>query len=860
MTHPSRAQLAKRIDAAVHPGEVLTLRVAVLRRAVRNLWQGLSVLGVLAVVANAGAAHAKPPPKPSPSRPSPPPLEDDGLGPNEVLLQSDEMVDDDHQHTYTAKGNAIARYRGRLVYAHSITYNSDTGETHAVGDVVILNPDKTMEFAQDVELDKDMSTAVALAFSAHEQDNVTITAGAAIRRSENVRELNRAIYTPCKACLANGNATHPTFSIQADRILEDHEHQIVYYTNAIIRVKDIPVFYLPVFWHPDPNAERQSGLLTPKIWFQAKRGVSIEQPYYLVINPSADVIISPQFNARVNPFLNLTYREKFYSGELDFRTGYTFEKNFNSDIKYGTETSRSYFLGKGAFDITPNWSWGFGAERVTDGSMFWRYSLRDIYSDRGELSTDTARLLSQLFTAREDDQSYLSVAALNFQSIRQIGATSLTTGGKTYALPVFESQHGFPTVAPMIDGRLDRWLLGGRFNLDFNTVALTRNDPVVAMVDPSGLQPQGPESVGSALSSPTALTGLRYRNSERTSLSLNWNTTFTSDFGLRVAPFVQARSDFFAISDGERVLVATSGVETALGPAKAQSSEGYETLGANVSYPLFRPLGEKGSIILEPLAQVIISPDVKPNPNIPNEDSTAFEFDESNLFAINKFSGYDLYEGGQRMNLAGRATVDLGDSRTGTFLLGRSFRDHASTLFTPNSGLTSAASDWVAFAQVKPMSFLTLFYRGRLGGDSWTPERTETGLNVSYDRISGFLRYDYNTSGLSYIAEGTGANILYKTVFGKTEDAQAGGSIFLNRNWGLSLNASRDLRNHIFPMAQIGLIYKDDCIRLDLLYTHDQIFQGSGVSALTSESVALRLTLVGFGGAPAIGAPHNDSR
>ena len=54
--------------------------------------------------------------------------------------------------------------------------------------------------------------------------------------------------------------------------------------------------------------------------------------------------------------------------------------------------------------------------------------------------------------------------------------------------------------------------------------------------------------------------------------------------------------------------------------------------------------------ILEPMAQVALSPVVKQDPRIPDEDSVDFEFDTTNLFQIDKSSGYDIVESGQRLN------------------------------------------------------------------------------------------------------------------------------------------------------------------------------------------------------------------
>ncbi len=64
---------------------------------------------------------------------------------------------------------------------------------------------------------------------------------------------------------------------------------------------------------PGPPAERRSGFLAPNIRYASRLGLSYEQPYLWAISPSADLVVSPMITTAVAPFLNLTYRQRFYS-------------------------------------------------------------------------------------------------------------------------------------------------------------------------------------------------------------------------------------------------------------------------------------------------------------------------------------------------------------------------------------------------------------------------------------------------------------------------------------------------------------------------------------------------------------------
>jgi LPS-assembly protein len=848
----------------------------------------LLLIGVAALALHATAATAKEA-KSSLSAPkvSAPPV-DDGLGPKDVYLEADTLVDDHDKKTVTATGHVEARYQGRTLRADTLTYESVTGVSHAIGHVVIVNADGTTEYSDDMELDDQFRAAVAIGFSARLQNNVTMVSGAAIRRTEDITELNTGLYTPCPICKTDGvTPKKPTWSIEAKRIVLDRERHVVYYKHAVIRVLGIPVFYAPVFWHPDPTAKRQSGLLAPRrIDYSKRRGFSYEQPYYWAISPSADLTISPQLNTTVNPFLNLRYREQFYSGYLDIRAGYTYDQEFDSHVKFGDKTSRSYILGKGAFELDPAWTVGFGAERVTDPTLFRRYSVAQVFTDRGPYPTDTDRLISQLYATRQDNQSYFAIAALSFESLR---AAIIDNGVSPVVNQSYDNSAAFPIATP-VEEHFDpsQPILGGRLRLTGEAVALTRNNPVIDVTDPSGNLPAGPQPYSYHGVVPTprplstandVLSSLTYRDSRSASGEANWQSSLTFTSGVRVQPFADARFDYFSINDGE----LQTGIANALSPAKTNDTRELGTVGATVSWPFIRPVGS-GSLIVEPIAQFIFANRVKFDPSIPNEDSVSFEYDETNLFEINRFSGYDLAEGGARANLGVRATLDLTGGRSASFLVGRTFRSQPDLVFLPQSGLQGASSDWITAVSVTPINGLSLFNRARLDGDSWKVKREEAGANFGFGRLSASVRYVYEQSGLVQVdctnneiqlvgsvqecpSPFGGLAPVGSSVIGRIENAEISGSWFFTKTWGVTANATHDFVGFetngrykpVWPVAQFGLVYLDDCVRVDVIYTHDETYSAT---IGPSNSIGFRLTLNTLGGtlAPASRASREGSR
>lgn len=89
--------------------------------------------------------------------------------------------------------------------------------------------------------------------------------------------------------------------------------------HVVVRVKDVPVFYLPYISFP-LGERRRSGILTPELKFSGSRnGDEFSLPYYWNIAPNQDAIITPNYLEKRGLQLATSYRylTSNSSGELD---------------------------------------------------------------------------------------------------------------------------------------------------------------------------------------------------------------------------------------------------------------------------------------------------------------------------------------------------------------------------------------------------------------------------------------------------------------------------------------------------------------------------------------------------------------
>src|SRR3546814_8123154 len=82
--------------------------------------------------------------------------------------------------------------------------------------------------------------------------------------------------------------------------------------------------------------------------------------------------------------------------------------------------------------------------------------------------------------------------------------------------------------------------------------------------------------------------------------------------------------------------------------------------------------------------------------SIPNEDSLSFEFDETNLFSLNRFPGYDRWDGGPKLNYGLRSAIYGPTGGYSELLVGQSLRAKSDDTFAAGSGLSDQWSDYVA--------------------------------------------------------------------------------------------------------------------------------------------------------------------
>ncbi|MCE7797781.1 LPS assembly protein LptD [Sphingobium sufflavum] len=399
------------------------------------------------------------------------------------------------------------------------------------------------------------------------------------------------------------------------------------------------------------------------------------------------------------------------------------------------------------------------------------------------------RLRSHITAERIGDKSYLSIAGWAFQTLRP-----------------GDPQGQVPIALPAIDYRLrlrDPWM-GGTLQLQANSLAITR-------------------TAG--------------QDTQRAFVGAQWSLRRLTGWGQEVALTGYARGDVYHSSDNSLtntvIYRGTPGWQT----------RGIAALAADVRWPFVGQM-MGGTQHIVPRVQLVAAPALS-NLDVPNEDARAVDLDDSNLFALNRFPGYDRFEDSSRITYG----VDYRYDRPYFSIeatVGQSYRLNNRASILPNgTGLSERFSDFVGRTDIRYRDFLTLTHRFRLDKDNLAVRRNEVdatiGSRTNYARIS-YLRLNRNvTTGIEDLRDveevrlgGRLAIARYWSVFGSTSIDLTG----VDDDAQTALDGYTPLRHHV------GVAYEDDCINVEFTWRRE--YQSFG-DAQRGNSFLVRLAFRNLG-------------
>ncbi|QUS35621.1 LPS-assembly protein LptD [Falsirhodobacter algicola] len=446
--------------------------------------------------------------------------------------------------------------------------------------------------------------------------------------------------------------------------------------------------------------------------------------------------------------------------------------------------TRGYVFATGEFTLPQDYTLKLRVDTVSDSAYFYDYGLEE--RDRLESSVEITR------TRRNE---YISGRVLNFHTTRD-GETNSTIPSLVGTGTFHRRFTGGP--------------LGGEAGLRFQVYGAERTSSIPYDTDDD----DDDDADG--------------RDTQRASIRLDWRRNWILPAGVVGTAIGQFTTDFYNIDQDLEYAGTTT--------------RSYGTAAVELRWPLVKASANGVSHVLEPVGQLVVSQDDVGD--IPNEDSTLVEFDESNLFSLDRFSGSDGVEEGIHLNLGMTYTrIDPAGWTLGT-TVGRVIRQRDLGQFSNASGLQGQKSDWLAALQVTLQDGLILTNRALFDDDL---EVTKAELRMDLD----MQRFDVTASYVHVLADEDEdrddplSEVLMSTRYEVSD------------RWAARVSTRYDFEADRTSRAGVGLEFRNECLSMDLSLSRRY---SSSDSVTPSTDFGVSVDLLGFGSGKTPGTAGTCSR
>ncbi len=383
---------------------------------------------------------------------------------------------------------------------------------------------------------------------------------------------------------------------------------------------------------------------------------------------------------------------------------------------------------------------------------------------RYDITTDD-RLRNVVNVERISPDSYISVAGWAFEGLRQE-----------------DKQKTIPIALPAIDARFRmNGIAGGRLELQANSLSIFR---------------------------------IEGQDTQRAFASADWDLRRLTPWGQEFTLTAYGRGDIYHTNDASSTAVPIyRGID-------GWHARAIGALAADIQWPFVGPLFG-GVQRLTPRVQLVLTPPTS-NLDIPNEDARSVDLEDSNLFALNRFNGYDRWEDSSRVTYGVDWSLDRPnlsiDSIVGQSVHLRKDLD----IFPEGTGLNSRISDIVGRTRIRYGRFIDITHRYRIDKSNFAVRRNEVDLTIgtqqTYAQV-GYLRLNRNIDpAIEDLRD--------------KEELRLAARVLFRRYWsvfGATVIDLTDKSEDPLSLAdgwqpvrhRLGIQYEDDCLQVGFTWRRD---------------------------------------
>ena len=335
-------------------------------------------------------------------------------------LETDSITYDAKNKIISSKVDSIFKdTEGNIIETEMFQYKVKKNLFSSIGKIKIVDIKKNKYFFKELYVDTKLKEMVGSDvsvlldkknFGVGENSDPRFVANDLIM-NKNKTNLSKAVFTVCK----NEKDKCPPWSLQAKKIEHDKLKKTIYYDKAVLKVYDVPIFYFPKFFHPDPTVKRQSGFLSPFFTNSTTLGTGFGLPYFWAISHDKDITFTPKTYAKENILFLNEYRQAFRNGFLTLDTSYT--EGYKNTSLNKTAGSRNHIFSDLNLDFALEKDYesnlSIKTQRVSNDTFF---RVHDI--DTSLVDSENTDLKNEIVYNFGKDNSYLNISGAIYENLR----------------------------------------------------------------------------------------------------------------------------------------------------------------------------------------------------------------------------------------------------------------------------------------------------------------------------------------------------------------------------------------------------------------------------------------------------------
>ena len=253
---------------------------------------------------------------------------------NQQQLTADKLTADNRDKSYRAEGDLLFTSQNFVVGADSLDYYSLEGSTEIQNTQYHLYSNNANGEAEQIRVD-----------------------------NKQILTLSNTDFSTCPD-------DQKSWVFESDEIVIDRESGWGKAYNSVVKVADIPVFYLPYITFPVDD-RRKTGLLPPSFSNSNRNGRDISAPYYFNLAPNYDLTLTPRYMTSRGSMLGSEFRylTEQNSGELFFEY-LPSDKAATATNPENLPDKRWQYDVNHLTQLSENWSSGIAARKVSDDGYF----------------------------------------------------------------------------------------------------------------------------------------------------------------------------------------------------------------------------------------------------------------------------------------------------------------------------------------------------------------------------------------------------------------------------------------------------------------------------------------------------------